>query len=81
MEHFFKAKLSKEGPDRPVHVNEDTCSCQLPSDRERLWKKYGDYRGESVIINWRIFEAISNLKSEFSLNELLIPFPLRDFRL
>lgn len=40
MEQFFKEIMAQEGP---VHVKEDTCSCS-PTDRERLWRRYGDYR-------------------------------------
>ena len=43
MEEFFKQKFSRRGPTvkQEVHVDEIE-----ESPRERLWKKYGDYRGE-----------------------------------
>ena len=45
MEEFFKEKFARRGPtvNQEVHVDEVE-----ESPRERLWKKYGDYRGEFV---------------------------------
>ena len=43
MEEFFKEKFARRGPTvkQEVHVDEVE-----ESPRERLWKKYGDYRGQ-----------------------------------
>ena len=45
MEKFFKEKFSRRGPTvkQELHVDEVE-----ESPRERLWKKYGDYRGKLI---------------------------------
>ena len=48
MEDFFKQKFARRGPKvlQEVHVDEIE-----ESAREKLWKKYGDYRGKYCTVN------------------------------